>query len=53
MELCNILVQVNEKDVGISLVSGYDVGEEIVKLINQNNIKKLVMGAAANPHYSR
>ncbi|XP_013627208.1 PREDICTED: U-box domain-containing protein 54-like [Brassica oleracea var. oleracea] len=44
---------VNEKDVGISLVSGYDVGEEIVKLINQNNIKKLVMGAAANPHYSR
>ncbi|CAG7881198.1 hypothetical protein BRARA_C02319 [Brassica rapa] len=44
---------VNEKDVGISLVSGYGVGEEIVKLINQNNIKKLVMGAAANPHYSR
>ncbi|CAH8383787.1 unnamed protein product [Eruca vesicaria subsp. sativa] len=44
---------VNKEDVDMSLISGYDVGEGIVKLINQKNIKKLVMGAAADPHYSR
>ncbi|KAF3610345.1 hypothetical protein DY000_02044117 [Brassica cretica] len=44
---------VKEEDVDISLISGYDVGEGIVELIYQNNIKKLVMGAAADPHYSR
>ena len=48
-----LLVQVKEEDVDISLISGYDVGEGIVELIYQNNIKKLVMGAAADPHYSR
>ncbi|ESQ36797.1 hypothetical protein EUTSA_v10008431mg [Eutrema salsugineum] len=42
-----------EEDVDISLISGYDVGEGIVELMYQNNIKKLVMGAAADPHYSR
>ncbi|KAJ4914604.1 U-box domain-containing protein 54 [Raphanus sativus] len=44
---------VDEEDVDISLISGYGVGEGIVELIYQNNIKKLVMGAAADPHYSR
>ncbi|KAG2332058.1 hypothetical protein Bca52824_003238 [Brassica carinata] len=44
---------VNKEDVDISLISGYGVGEGIVELINQKNIKKLVMGAAADPHYSR
>ncbi|KAL1217094.1 U-box domain-containing protein 54 [Cardamine amara subsp. amara] len=43
----------SEEDVDISLNSGYDVGAGIVELIYQNNIKKLVMGAAADPHYSR
>lgn len=46
-------MQVDEEDVDISLISGYGVGEGIVELIYQNNIKKLVMGAAADPHYSR
>ncbi|KAF8113796.1 hypothetical protein N665_0045s0039 [Sinapis alba] len=48
---------VNEEDVDASLIPGYDVGvgigERIVEFINQNNIKKLVMGAAADSHYSR
>ncbi|CAH8316456.1 unnamed protein product [Eruca vesicaria subsp. sativa] len=44
---------VDEEDVDISLISGYGVGEGIVELIYQNNIRKLVMGAAADPHYSR
>uniref|UniRef100_A0A1J3K1K9 RING-type E3 ubiquitin transferase n=1 Tax=Noccaea caerulescens TaxID=107243 RepID=A0A1J3K1K9_NOCCA len=44
---------VKEEDVDISVISGYSVGEGIVELIYRNNIKKLVMGAAADPHYSR
>ncbi|VVA89623.1 unnamed protein product [Arabis nemorensis] len=44
---------VKEEDVDISWFSGYGVGEGIVELIYQNNITKLVMGAAADPHYSR
>lgn len=48
-----ILMQVKEEDVDISWYSGYGVGEGIVELIYQNNITKLVMGAAADPHYSR
>lgn len=42
-----------KKIVPTLLISGYGVGEGIVELINQKNIKKLVMGAAADPHYSR
>ncbi|XP_010479963.1 PREDICTED: U-box domain-containing protein 54-like [Camelina sativa] len=45
--------RVKEEDVDISVISRYDVGEGIVELIYENNIKKLVMGAAADPHYSR
>lgn len=48
-----MLMQVSEEDVDISLISGYGVGEGIVELMYQNNIKKLVMGAAADHHYSR
>ncbi|CAN8310850.1 unnamed protein product [Cochlearia groenlandica] len=45
---------VKEEDVDISMISsGHGVGEGIVELIYQNNIEKLVMGAAADPHYSR
>jgi hypothetical protein len=44
---------VNEKDVDTSMISGHDVGEGIVELIYQNIITNLVMGAAADPHYSR
>ncbi|EOA38286.1 hypothetical protein CARUB_v10009781mg [Capsella rubella] len=51
-DLC-IKEGVNEEDVDISLISGYGVGEGIVELIYENSIKKLVMGAAADPHYSR
>ncbi|KAJ0239913.1 U box domain-containing protein [Hirschfeldia incana] len=52
-DLCTNKGVINKEDVDISLISGSGVGEGIVKLINQKNIKKLVMGAAADPHYSR
>ncbi|CAH2039314.1 unnamed protein product [Thlaspi arvense] len=44
---------VKEENVDVSIISGHGVGEGIVELIYRNNIKKLVMGAAADPHYSR
>ncbi|XP_020869667.1 U-box domain-containing protein 56 isoform X1 [Arabidopsis lyrata subsp. lyrata] len=41
-----------EQDVDMSYFSANNVGEWIVELIYQNNIKKLIMGATADSHYS-
>ncbi|AAF78397.1 Contains similarity to a putative protein T2J13.100 gi/6522560 from Arabidopsis thaliana BAC T2J13 gb/AL132967 [Arabidopsis thaliana] len=41
-----------EQDVDMSCFSANSVGEWIVELIYQNNIKKLIMGATADSHYS-
>ncbi|KAJ4866713.1 U-box domain-containing protein 56 [Raphanus sativus] len=41
-----------EQDVDISNILANNVGEGIVELIYENNIKKLVMGAAADSQYS-
>ncbi|XP_010479985.1 PREDICTED: U-box domain-containing protein 56-like isoform X1 [Camelina sativa] len=41
-----------EQDVDMSYLSANNVGEWIVELICQNNIKKLILGATADSHYS-
>ncbi|ESQ36796.1 hypothetical protein EUTSA_v10007902mg [Eutrema salsugineum] len=43
---------VNEQDVDIFWNLANNVGEGIVELIYENSIKKLIMGAAADSHYS-
>lgn len=46
------ILQVIEQDVDMSYFSANNVGEWIVELIYQNNIKKLIMGTTADSHYS-
>lgn len=46
------ILQVIEQDVDMSYFSANNVGEWIVELIYQNNIKKLIMGATSDSHYS-
>lgn len=47
-----LMLQIIEQDVDISNILANNVGEGIVELIYENNIKKLVMGAAADSQYS-
>ncbi|CAA7026098.1 unnamed protein product [Microthlaspi erraticum] len=44
---------VEKQDVDIFCNLANNVGEGIVELIYENNIKKLIMGAAADSHYSQ
>ena len=46
------MLQILEQDVDISYSLANNVGEGIVELIYENNIKKLIMGAAADSHNS-
>ena len=46
------MLQVNEQDVEIFCDVGNNVEEGIVNLIYENNIKKLIIGAAADSRYS-
>ncbi|VVA89624.1 unnamed protein product [Arabis nemorensis] len=41
-----------EHDVDVRLIEAENVGEGIVELIYQNNIEMLIMGAAADSHYT-
>lgn len=47
-----LMLQVIQQDVDILPYRANNVGEGIVELIYENNIKKLIMGAAADSHYS-
>lgn len=46
------MLQVEKQDVDIFCNLASNVGEGIVELIYENSIKKLIMGAAADSHYS-